>query len=186
MARDGREYEVQDSASAIRDHTRRISGAVLVFHDLTEERTLRRELAWQTMHDLLTGLKNRDEFEIALTDLLQKPGAASSGGQHAVLFIDLDQFNVINDTCGHVGGDQLLKRVADRGRCWPGDIAAPVRRRLWRDPARGHPRQGGSRGEGHRAPLCAALRFTWEGRTHQVTSSIGVAEPPRWAWTQRK
>ncbi len=178
VARDGRQYEVQDSASAIRDHTRRISGAVVVFHDLTEERTLRRELAWQAMHDLLTGLKNRDEFEITLTDLLVEAGAAPSGLRHAVLFIDLDQFNVINDTCGHVGGDQLLKRVADllREVLGPGDVAARlsgddfavILREVTLDEAEAVAKDIALR--------LRALRFTWEGRTHQVTGSIGVAE----------
>lgn len=72
---------------------------------------LHAEVSHRAAHDSLTGLINRDEFERRLGQTLQAP--APSPNTHAVLFIDLDRFKIVNDTCGHNGGDQLLREVAD-------------------------------------------------------------------------
>jgi|GEM_PF-2018983 len=72
---------------------------------------LHAEVSYRAAHDSLTGLINRDEFERRLGHTLQAP--PSSPNMHAVLFIDLDRFKIVNDTCGHSGGDQLLREVAD-------------------------------------------------------------------------
>ena len=87
------------------------AGAVLVLRDVTVEREFVARLSWQASHDALTGLANRREFEArlekALETLSHKPGA------HSLMFLDLDQFKVVNDTCGHAAGDQLLKQTSD-------------------------------------------------------------------------
>ncbi len=173
LARDGREYEVQDSASAIRDEEKRVAGAVLVFRDLTDERKMRRELEWHSVHDRLTGLNNREEFERQLAAAIQQN---DSGQPHALLFLDLDQFSVINNTCGHVGGDQLLCRVAEVlretlrstdviARLGGDDFAVLLRNRSFKDAF------------DLAEELCRrvrAIRFTWQDKTSQVTTSIGV------------
>jgi diguanylate cyclase (GGDEF)-like protein len=87
-----------------------VLGAVLVFHDVTEQRRLSGEMSYRATHDPLTGLFNRDEMDGRLRALLQQ--AHHDGSQHALLYIDLDQFKVVNDSCGHSAGDQLLQRVA--------------------------------------------------------------------------
>ncbi|MCC6172511.1 MAG: PAS domain S-box protein, partial [Gammaproteobacteria bacterium] len=104
LDRDGRDRAIQDSAAPIRDRGGRIAGAVVVFHDVTRERRLRRALAFQASHDALTGLINRREFDARLQAALQS--ARRSGGGHAVLYVDLDQFKLVNDTCGHLAGDR--------------------------------------------------------------------------------
>jgi diguanylate cyclase (GGDEF)-like protein/PAS domain S-box-containing protein len=110
IARDGREFAVEDSVAPIRSHDNRISGKVLVFRDVSHARDFARQLNWQANHDALTGLPNRRGFETELKRLLET--ARTLNKQHALLYIDLDQFKLVNDTCGHVAGDELLKQLA--------------------------------------------------------------------------
>ncbi len=110
LSRDGREYGIENSAAPIRNDHGEVFGAVLVFHDVTETRRLAGEMSYRAMHDALTGLVNRAEFEARLNRLLQK--AHSDQSQHALLYIDLDQFKIVNDTCGHSVGDQLLQQMS--------------------------------------------------------------------------
>ena len=109
IARDGSEYAVEDSAAPIRDREHRIIGAVLVFRDVSQSRSLAVQLSHQASHDPLTGLVNRREFERRLQRALD--GADSGNRHHSVLYMDLDQFKIVNDTCGHGAGDDLLCQV---------------------------------------------------------------------------
>jgi diguanylate cyclase (GGDEF)-like protein len=90
----------------------------------SHERNLTRQLDWHSTHDTLTGLINRREFEIRLTQALA--GAKADGRVHALLYMDLDQFKIINDTCGHEAGDVLLQRLAHllQAQMREGDILA--------------------------------------------------------------
>src|SRR4029079_9254747 len=108
--RDGRELAVDVSAAPIRDRASRIIGAVLVLKDVTGERQRAVELAREARHDSLTGLVNRREFEQRLSRALAS--AAELGRQHAVLYLDLDRFKIVNDTCGHAAGDRLLRDIS--------------------------------------------------------------------------
>ena len=108
--RRGQELAIQDSAAPIRDRAGNLIGAVMVFHDVSKERRLHRALHYQASHDALTGLINRREFENRLTAAVEN-ARADAGNRHALLYLDLDQFKVINDTCGHPAGDQLLKQI---------------------------------------------------------------------------
>lgn len=110
IGRDGTEFGIEDSAAPILDKQGTILGVVLVFHDVTEARRLSGEMNYRATHDALTGLFNRTEFETRLRKLLHS--AHDSHGQHALLYIDLDQFKLVNDACGHAVGDQLLQQVA--------------------------------------------------------------------------
>ena len=88
-----------------------VKGHVLVLRDISHERQLTKKLAYQANHDALTGCTNRHFFENTLTTLLE--GLSESEQIHALCYMDLDQFKVINDTCGHVAGDQLLTDLTD-------------------------------------------------------------------------
>ena len=109
LSRDGREFGIDDSAAPIHDRYGNTIGAVIVFHDVTYTRQLTRQVTWQARHDALTGLVNRREFE-------QQVEAAMALAQqqqqvHALCYLDLDQFKIVNDTCGHMAGDELLRQV---------------------------------------------------------------------------
>lgn len=171
---DGRELAVDVSAAPIRDRTGRIIGAVLVLKDVTRERQKTVELAHQARHDSLTGLVNRREFEQRLSRALVS--AAELKREHAVLYLDLDRFKDVNDSCGHAAGDKLLRDISGvlesnlRERdtlarlggdefgillenCVPGD-AARIATTL--------------------TQAVAAFEFVWEGRSFHPGISIGV------------
>lgn len=109
IRRDGVELNIEDSAAPIRTGEGEIVGVVLVFHDVTKTHEMSRQMTWTASHDALTGLYNRMEFERRLQAMIERSGNYE---RHALLYIDLDQFKVINDTCGHVAGDQLLCQLA--------------------------------------------------------------------------
>ncbi len=110
VSRDQTQIAIQDSAAPIRDHRSKVVGAVMVFHDVGKERRLRHQLAYQATHDSLTGLINRREFETRLERALQNT-RSDRDLTHVLLYLDLDQFKIVNDTCGHSAGDQLLQQV---------------------------------------------------------------------------
>jgi diguanylate cyclase (GGDEF)-like protein/PAS domain S-box-containing protein len=109
ICRDQREISVDTSVAPIRDNDNKTIGTVLVFRDVSAQRKLAHELSHQATHDTLTGLVNRAEFERRLTHLL---ASASPHSPHAFLYLDLDQFKVVNDTCGHIAGDDLLRQIS--------------------------------------------------------------------------
>ncbi len=110
LSRTGREFAIQDSAAPIRNHSGELIGAVLVFHDVTESRRLAREAQHQAAHDVLTGLVNRREFDRRLEKALAS--SKEFGFQHALCYVDLDQFKIVNDVAGHPVGDELLRQIA--------------------------------------------------------------------------
>lgn len=110
VSRDGTRLEIQDSAAPIRDRDGSIIGAVVVFHDVSQLQSMARRMAFLASHDPLTGLLNRREFEERLKEVLES--ARTQALEHALLYLDLDQFKIVNDTCGHIAGDELLKQLA--------------------------------------------------------------------------
>ena len=110
LSRGGREFGIEDTAAPIRNDRGDILGVVLVFHDVSEQRRLSGEMTYRATHDPLTGLVNRAEFETRLQALWGR--ARHDRSTHGLLFIDLDQFKLVNDTCGHTVGDHLLQQVS--------------------------------------------------------------------------
>ncbi|RTL30438.1 MAG: EAL domain-containing protein [Burkholderiales bacterium] len=109
ISRDGQEYGIEDSAAPILDEDGQMLGVVLVFHDVTEQRRMGHEMRFRATHDQLTGLVNRAEFDKRLSRVLSE--AHERDSSHALMYIDLDQFKLVNDACGHSVGDQLLCQV---------------------------------------------------------------------------
>jgi diguanylate cyclase (GGDEF)-like protein/PAS domain S-box-containing protein len=173
--RDGHPVAVRDSASPIVNRQGRTVGAVLAFKDVTELRQMERERSFMSTHDPLTGLLNRRTFEEEVERAVRR--ARERRGQHAVFFLDLDQFKLINDTCGHFAGDELLKLTVERlqARLPTGALFARI---------------GGDEFAAllPEAESAAALdlglglkhaleqsRFSWEDRVFEISASIGVA-----------
>ncbi len=174
LRHDGSELAVHDSAAPIRDASGRTVGAVLVFQDVTRLRSLEREMAYLARHDPLTGLINRREFESRLHQAIRS--ARSVGRHFALCYIDLDDFKIVNDTCGHGAGDELLRQLA-------GILAESIR------PCDTVARLGGDEfavlladcpvADARRLAdeLLGAItrhRFAWQDRVFSVGASIGV------------
>jgi diguanylate cyclase (GGDEF)-like protein/PAS domain S-box-containing protein len=175
LSRNGQEHVIQDSAAPILDRNGELTGAVLVFQDVTHVRQVQTELRHQTLHDALTGLPNRKQLENKLQDAIED--SEVRGTEHVLCFLDLDRFKIINDTAGHSVGDMFLRAATEAIRRGVRDTdlvarlggdefaillldcrleeAAPILTRV--------------------AEAVAAIRFQWEGHLYQVTVSIGVA-----------
>ena len=109
IRRDGNELYIESTASPIRDGKGVVTGGVLVFHDVSESRDLNRRLSYHASHDILTGLVNRAEFENRVERALKSAKARETS--YALLYLDLDQFKIVNDSCGHSAGDALLGQL---------------------------------------------------------------------------
>ncbi|MCS3904600.1 diguanylate cyclase (GGDEF)-like protein/PAS domain S-box-containing protein [Methylohalomonas lacus] len=174
VRQDGLEYGIEFETTPLRDGQGEIRGAVLAIRDVSQRRDQLRTLSWQATHDPLTGLINRREFELRMENLLEKHTIEER--EHALCFIDLDNFKLINDTCGHIAGDTLLKKIAGqlRERIRDTDTLARVggdefglilyscdteRARLI--------------GDGLRNTL-RDMQFEWEGYSFNVSASIGI------------
>lgn len=173
--RDGDVVTVEHSVSPIRDENGRNLGVVLVFHDDTEARELAVQLSYHASHDALTGLLNRRAIEVELAEALRD--SRKEGSCHAFLYIDLDQFKVVNDTCGHVAGDELLRQLSKLlqqstrkndtlGRLG-GDEFGLLLRHCPLTKAQGIAE--------HLLQTLRTFRFVWHEKTFRVGASIGVA-----------
>ncbi len=107
-ASDG-ERSIELTVSPMRDANGRIDGAVIALRDVSDLRGLTRVMTYQASHDALTGLVNRREFERRLDEALE---ATRGGARHVLCYLDLDRFKAVNDECGHVAGDSMLREVA--------------------------------------------------------------------------
>lgn len=105
------EHAIEFTTAPIRNGGGEVLGAVLVFKDVTEARQTALQMAHHAMHDALTGLVNRREFERRLSHAVAS--ARLQGARHALCYLDLDQFKLVNDTAGHAAGDELLKQLTE-------------------------------------------------------------------------
>jgi len=106
----GQSRVVQYTAAPIFDRGGVLVGGIVVLHDVTETRAMERQLSHQATHDALTGLPNRREFEARLAEAIAT--ARERGRAHLLCYLDLDQFKIVNDTCGHLAGDELLRQIS--------------------------------------------------------------------------
>ena len=153
----------------------KISGAVLVLHDMTQERQYIANLSWQATHDALTGLANRREFEFRLEQVLQQV-ARQQSGRHALMFLDLDQFKLVNDTCGHAAGDELLRHICAllQSDLREGDTLARLGGDEFGILLENCPAQVAEKIAESLRHTVQSLHFVWKGRPFMTTVSIGL------------
>ena len=111
IAKNGKQLVIHQGASPIHNQVGDIIGAVMIFRDVSESHRLASRLSWQASHDELTQLINRREFERQLASIIK--AARKDSLHYGLCFMDLDKFKVVNDTCGHAAGDELLRQLAD-------------------------------------------------------------------------
>src|SRR5690606_8978323 len=174
--RDGENVPVLDTAAPIRSRDGFLIGAVLVFHDVTVTLNLARELSHQASHDALTGIPNRREFERRLSELLGRP--FEEGQTHYLCYLDLDQFKVVNDTCGHVAGDELLRQVTAllRTHLRASDVLARLGGDEFGLILQSCPRERALELAETFREAIAEFRFAWETKVFSIGVSIGVVE----------
>ncbi|MDA3923012.1 MAG: EAL domain-containing protein [Salinisphaera sp.] len=166
---------VKITISPIHDEQQAAVGTVVALHDITRLQQISDEMSYQANHDLITGLPNRRAFEARLTHI--QAHAASSEKEHALCYIDLDQFKLVNDTCGHDAGDEMLRQIANmlRNRLRSGDIIARlggdefgvIMENLPTHTAR-------KKAEKIRADI-DMFRFRWQDKLFRLGASIGLA-----------
>ncbi len=175
IARDGGEVSIRDSAAPIRDADGNILGAVLAFKDVTVVRDMERAMSHLANHDGLTGLLNRTAFERRLAHALE--ASEASGKPLSVLQLDLGQLKVVNDTCGHWAGDEMLRHVSRLltslapAQSSVSRLGAEEFGVLFEEVGAGEARQ-------RTAALRSALeeyRFVWEDRSFEVRAGFGLA-----------
>lgn len=172
---DNQFFDIEYSIAALENHAFDRIGTVLTISDLTKETQLKEELVWHAEHDALTGLYNRRVIEHKISELI----TFARGGTNSVMFyIDLDNFKVVNDTCGHHAGDQLLLMITSTlsdmlrdsdvlGRLGgdefavllpecPLKVAESIANRI--------------------VKVIDELQFSWEGKPYSVGASVGVVE----------
>ncbi len=152
----------------------RPAGAVLVFRDVSHIVGMARQMAYQASHDALTDLPNRSAFEAHLVQSLHH--ARQDQTQHVLCYLDLDQFKIVNDTCGHMAGDQLLKQLTAllRSKIRHTDVLSRLGGDEFGLILRGCPM--------HKArqvaeELCRSIRnvrFTWHDKAFEIGASIGL------------
>ena len=170
---DGSLTAVDLSVAPMHDDSGKPIGAVFVFQDVSQARRMGRQLAHQATHDALTGLYNRAYFESALAALLE---GDTSRRRHALVYLDLDQFKIVNDTCGHTAGDDLLRQIAGllQNGLRTGDTLARLGGDEFGVLLLDCPLQTAVDIAEALCECIKMLRFVWAGKTFTIGASIGV------------
>jgi diguanylate cyclase (GGDEF)-like protein/PAS domain S-box-containing protein len=172
----GEEFSVELRASPIRLQGNETGGCVMVLHDVSEIRGLARQMSYQASHDPLTGLANRREFERRLEDLLQ--AVRSGAGSHVLCYLDLDRFKNVNDTSGHMAGDNMLREIAGilKDKIRDSDVVARVGGDEFGMLLIGCPLD---KARQIADDVCAAIRdyrFVWRDKIFSVGVSVGLVQ----------
>jgi diguanylate cyclase (GGDEF)-like protein/PAS domain S-box-containing protein len=171
-----REFSTELTASPIRGPDGQVAGCVVIFHDVSELRGLAREMSYQASHDALTGLVNRAEFERRLETALDS--ARGEGVGHVVCYLDLDRFKLVNDTGGHIAGDNLLREIGAllKQRVRDSDTVARVGGDEFAMLLAGCPLDKAQQIAEDVVQAVAGHQFAWQDRAFDVGVSLGLVE----------
>ena len=171
-----REFSTELTASPIRGPDGQVAGCVVIFHDVSELRGLAREMSYQASHDALTGLVNRAEFERRLEAALDS--ARGEGVGHVVCYLDLDRFKLVNDTGGHIAGDNLLREIAAllKQRLRDSDTVARVGGDEFAMLLAGCPLDKARQIAEDVCQSVAGHQFAWQDSVFDVGVSVGLVE----------
>lgn len=170
------EHAITQSAAPIIGSNNELLGSVLVFRDVSESRRIAAQMNWQAKHDGLTGLLNRTELESQMEQLLKSPRKADQ--TLVFLYLDLDQFKVVNDTCGHSAGDQLLRQLSDLILTWlrDDDLVARLGGDEFGIVLRSCNETDGMRIADNLRENIEQFRFAWREQIFAIGVSIGLVE----------
>ncbi len=171
-----REFSTELTASPIRGPDGQVAGCVVIFHDVSELRGLAREMSYQASHDALTGLVNRAEFERRLGTALDS--ARGEGVGHVVCYLDLDRFKLVNDTGGHIAGDNLLREIGAllKQRVRDSDTVARVGGDEFAMLLAGCPLDKAQQIADDVVQAVAGHQFAWQDRVFDIGVSLGLVE----------
>src|ERR1700730_17047360 len=172
----GPERSVEISVTPLRFEGKEILGLVLVLHDTSELRGLTRQMTYQASHDALTGLVNRREFERRLQEAMDSAQTGNVG--HALCYLDLDRFKVVNDTCGHTAGDNMLREVAAiiKEAVRDSDTVGRIGGDEFALLLVGCPLEKARQIADDVVTSVAGYRFVWKDKIFNIGVSIGLAE----------
>jgi len=171
----GELYWARESISPIFDKEGGITHFVAMQEDITESRRINAEITHQASHDVLTGLINRAEFERRLERVVQT--AQDDNSTHALCFLDLDQFKVVNDSSGHVAGDELLRQLGTmlRSHVRQRDTLARIGGDEFAILMEHCELEQATRAAEEVRVLIENFQFNWEDRSYRIGVSIGVS-----------
>lgn len=177
VSRDGKhEHSVEVTASPIKGPGNSISGSVVVIHDVSELRGLTRQMSYQAAHDALTGLINRREFERRLDEAMDTAHAEEA--VHILAYMDLDRFKAVNDSCGHIAGDNMLREVASliKDQVRDSDYVARLGGDEFGTLLIGCPIDKAQQIASDICNAVADYRFVWQDKIFNIGISIGLIE----------
>lgn len=170
------QVSVELTASPVTDGNDEVTGVVVVFHDVGEIRGHTKKISYQASHDALTGLINRREFELRVESAVQE----ARGGKvtHMIAYLDLDRFKLVNDSCGHQAGDDLLRKVATllREQVRDSDSVARIGGDEFAMLLTGCPLDKAMEIANNTCAAIADYRFIWRDRIFTIGISIGLLE----------
>jgi diguanylate cyclase (GGDEF)-like protein/PAS domain S-box-containing protein len=175
----GEERSVELSAAPIRPAQGEVAGAAVVLHDVTDLRGLARQMSYQASHDALTGLVNRTEFERRLAESIDSARAGQQS--HIMCYLDLDRFKAVNDTSGHLAGDNMLREVAGllKESVRDSDTVARLGGDEFGILLIGCPLEKARQIAGDVCRAVNDYRFVWKDRIFSIGVSIGLVEVGR-------
>lgn len=170
------EHSIEMTASPIRGPDGSIAGVVVIMHDVSERRGLAQQMSYQAAHDPLTGLINRREFERHLGNCLQS--VRDQDTSHVLCYLDLDRFKAVNDTCGHIAGDNMLREVSAliREEVRESDYVARLGGDEFGMLLIGCPLKKARQIVDDVINAVRDYRFTWQDRIFTIGISIGLVE----------